>query len=243
VPDLLFEDTYLASLYDKVCVDRGDEAFYLHLLHSAPRVLDIGCGTGALLHRARQAGHQGRLVGLDPAEAMLAVARRHPDIEWLPGYLPTAGFSAEFDFAYMTGHAFQVLQTDAQLREFLAAVRAALVPGGRFAFETRNPHARAWDAWTPDRITEITDDDGRTVRVWHEVEDVSGEYVTFTEHFAREGERQPRVSRSTLRFLPAEQLDHELVAAGFTVDERYGDWDRSPFTHDSREIITVASAG
>jgi SAM-dependent methyltransferase len=106
-------------------------------------VLDIGCGTGALLHRARRGGHRGRLVGLDPAEGMLAQARRYADIEWRRGYLPDAGFRAEFDLAYMTGHAFQVLLTDEDVRGLLAAVRAALVPGGRFAFETRNPRHRA----------------------------------------------------------------------------------------------------
>jgi len=34
---------------------------------AAPSVLDVGCGTGAMLHEARQLGHVGRLCGLDPA--------------------------------------------------------------------------------------------------------------------------------------------------------------------------------
>jgi SAM-dependent methyltransferase len=235
---------YLAALYDIVNNHDGpDEACYLGLARSADRVLDVGCGTGAMLHRARADGHRGRLVGLDPDPAMLAQARRRADIEWVEGFLPDAGFDAEFDLVYMTGHAVQVLLDDRDIRELFAAVHDALAPGGHFAFETRNPHARAWQCWTPDHAVEVVGPDGRTARVWHVVERVGGEFVTFTETVEVAGRREPLVSRSTLRFLPAEALDRLLAAAGFVVDERYGDWDRSPLTPAAREIITVARPG
>jgi SAM-dependent methyltransferase len=241
VADVLFEDHYLASLYDLICVDRGDEDYYLHLIESASSVLDVGCGTGTSLHRARAAGHRGRLVGIDPADGMLAQARRYPDIEWIRTTLPDAGFSGEFDLVFMTGHAFQVLLSDDAVNDFLAAAHLALRPTGRLAFETRNPLARAWERWTPDAVTEVVDQHGATVRVWHEVESVDGECVTFTESYASSAWPEVKVSTSTLRFVPAEHLDHLLAGAGFVVDERYGNWDRSLFTPHSPEIITVAS--
>jgi SAM-dependent methyltransferase len=243
VPDAYFTDDDLAALYDVVERHGGpDEEFYIALATSAPSVLDIGCGTGVMLHAVRDRGHRGRLVGLDPAHAMLEQARRRTDIEWVEGYLPDAGFATEFDFAYMTGHAFQVLLDDAAVLEVLHAVRRALAPGGHFAFETRNPRARAWERWTPEHVREVSDSSGRTVRVWHEVEDVAADLVTFTETFAVDGAAEPSVSRSTLRFVGAEHLDQLLVEAGFVVDERYGDWDRSLMTPASPEIITVAHA-
>jgi SAM-dependent methyltransferase len=244
MPDLLFTDEYLSSLYDILEPHGGaDEAFYLALLRSAERVLDIGCGTGYLLHQARANGHRGRLVGLDPATSMLQQARRRADIEWVEGYLPDAGFDGGFDLAYMTGHAFQVLLDDDAIRDLLRAVHRALSPDGHFAFETRNPHARAWQAWTPEQAKEIVDADGRRIRVWHDVESVDGEFVTFTETYDSEASSAPVVSRSTLRFVSAEHLDHLLTEAGFVIDERYGDWDRSLMTPTSREIITVARRG
>ena len=48
-----------------------------------------------------------------------------------------------FDLAVMTGLAFQVLVDDDELRSSLTATGRALADGGRFAFETRNPRARA----------------------------------------------------------------------------------------------------
>lgn len=243
MPDAYYTDEHLAALYDVVEQHGGpDELFYVALAGSADRVLDIGCGTGVMLHAIRDAGHRGRLVGVDPAPRMLELARRRADIEWVEGYLPALGFTAEFDFAYMTGHAFQVLLDDAAINELLVAVRRALAPGGHFAFETRNPRARAWQRWTPDHVREVIDPAGRRVRVWHEVEEVTEDLVTFTETFSGTGVEQPSVSRSTLRFVSAEHLDQLLVAAGFTVDERYGDWDRSLMTPTSPEIITVAHA-
>jgi hypothetical protein len=32
-----------------------------------------------------------------------------------------------------------------------------------------------------------------------------------------------------------------LTGAGLRTEERYGDWDRSPFTAESPEIITIAT--
>jgi SAM-dependent methyltransferase len=242
VVDTFFEDRYLASLYDRLSVERGDEAYYLQLIHSAASVLDVGCGTGALLQRARAAGHGGRLVGLDPADGMLEQARRYEGIEWVRGTLPGAGFEAEFDLVYMTGHAFQVFLEDDDVRTFLTAARRALAPGGRLAFETRNPLHRAWERWTPAHVTEICDDAGTPIHVWHDVLEVDGERVRFTETFASTSWDAPLVSTSTLRFLHAERLDAFLAQAGLTVDERYGYWDRRLFTPDSPEIITVAEA-
>jgi SAM-dependent methyltransferase len=51
------------------------------------RVLDVGCGTGALARRLRaRVGPAGAVLGLDANPQMLAVARRlDADIEWIDG--------------------------------------------------------------------------------------------------------------------------------------------------------------
>ena len=78
MPDRLFADLGLAALYDAMCAGRGDFAFYLPLVMAAPSVLDVGCGTGELLIRARDGGHTGRLTGLDPEGMdLLAGDRSH----------------------------------------------------------------------------------------------------------------------------------------------------------------------
>ncbi|MEU6574401.1 class I SAM-dependent methyltransferase [Streptomyces sp. NPDC046805] len=248
--DRSFADPSLAALYERLNPWGPEDDFYLDLVTGAGSVLDVGCGTGRLLRRAYESGHRGRLTGLDPAAAMLVRARRAaPGVEWLLGDLRTRLWGGEFELVVMTGHAFQVLVGDEELWICLRAVRAALGPGGQFVFETRNPAARAWETWTPDRVREVTDGAGRAVRVWHEVHDVhsvdgvpASERVTFTETFDHPAWDRPRVSRTTLRFLGAERLSRFLGEAGFAVVEQYGDWGRGPVAPASPEIITVAEA-
>jgi SAM-dependent methyltransferase len=239
--DRLFVDASLACLYDALCGGREDLDFYLPLVMSARSVLDVGCGTGVLLRRARETGHTGRLCGLDPAEAMLALARRRRDVDWVLGDLATVSWDRAFELVVMTGHAFQVFVEDDELRDALTAIRAALTEDGRFVFETRNPLAREWERWTPDRVVEVTDGAGAAVRSWHEVTaPVDGDLVTFTQTFAGPMWDGQRVSSSTLRFLDRDSLESFLADAGLAVEEQFGDWDRRPPTAASPEIITIA---
>lgn len=235
-----YSDDEAAALYEVLNPWGPGDDFYLALVMDATSVLDVGCGTGALLRRARQAGHAGRLCGLDPDPAMLAVARRRGDVEWVAGTAASMAFDREFDLAVMTGHAFQVLVGDEELRASLTAIRRALADGGRFGFETRNPLARAWERWNPGNATDVVDPSGRPVRITHEVESVVGDVVTFTETTSDPDGAPLRVDRASLRFLDVEALAGLLAAAGFEVEARYGGWSREPADPASPEIVTLA---
>jgi SAM-dependent methyltransferase len=243
--DRQFADPGLAALYDALHPgeQRDDFAFYLPLVLSSASVLDVGCGTGELLRRARAAGHTGRLCGLDPAEAMLDQARTRPDIDWVCDDLGVA-WDREFELVVMTGHAFQVLLEDREIRASLTTVRAALTEGGRFAFETRNPLDRAWERWTPDYAVQVVGPGGVELRMAHEVETpVEGDLVSFTTTFTSPAWDRPQQSRSTLRFLDADSVASFVVDAGLAIDEQFGDWDRRPLISTCPEIITIARRG
>ncbi|SEM14898.1 class I SAM-dependent methyltransferase [Streptacidiphilus jiangxiensis] len=242
-PDAFTPDDAVA-LYDEMYRWDGanvpSDRFFDLLVHDADSVLDIGCGTGMMLHQARDAGHTGRLVGLDPDLPSLRRARRRTDIEWVEGVaVDSARWQDEFALATMASNAFQCLVTDEDLRASLAAIHGALRPGGRFAFETRNPAARAWEGWIPSAVQTIAGG-GWDLRQWHEVESVIDDTVTFTETTARPDGTVLDVGRTTLRFLGETELDTFLTHAGFAVELRQGDWEGGPVTDTSRSIVTVA---
>jgi SAM-dependent methyltransferase len=242
VVDRHFADPDLAVWYDRFCPwdERDDLAFYLPMVMAARSVLDAGCGTGQLLRRARDDGHAGRLCGLDPAAGMLAVARARTDIEWVEGDLTSVPRADRFDLIVMSGHAFQVLVTDDEIRIALAAVRGALTDDGRFAFETRNPAARAWEHWTAEHVTEVDDGAGTTVRMTNVADEPAGDTVSFTSIYTSPRWPEPKLSRSTLRFLEAPALAAFLADAGLTIEQQFGDWNRGALRAGSPEIITVA---
>jgi SAM-dependent methyltransferase len=234
-----YSDAEAAALYDVLNPPGPDDDFYLELIRGAPSVLDIGCGTGRLLGQARDAGHAGRLCGVDPDPAMLALARRRNDVEWVDGTAASLTFDRGFDLVVMTGHAFQCLVHDDDLHASLAAIRTALTDCGRFAFESRNPAARAWERWSTATLDAV-DPSGRPVRVSYDVEGVAGDVVTLTETTSDHEGTPLRGDRASLRFLGVEDLDRFLADAGLVVEMRYGGWRREPLAADSAEIVTIA---
>lgn len=135
----MYGDADAAALYDRLNPWGPSDDFYLSFVMDAPSVLDVGCGTGRLQHRAREAGHTGRLCGVDPDVAALERARRRAGVEWVEGRAADMAWDREFALAVMASNVFQVFVTDQELGASLAATRVALVDGGRLVFGTRNP--------------------------------------------------------------------------------------------------------
>lgn len=236
----MYSEAEAAALYDVLNSWGRSDDFYLALAVASPSVLDVGCGTGTMLHRARAVGHTGRLTGIDPDRAALDVARGRSDIEWVEGTAASMAWNREFELAVMMSRAFQCLVADDELRASLAAIRRALVDGGRLVFETRNPAAREWEAWNPDNPIDVVDQAGRAVRVTYDVLSVDADVVTFTETTADADGAVLRVDRARLRFLAADALTRLLTDARFVIDQQHGGWSGEAVEPASTEIVTFA---
>ena len=79
-------------------------------------------------------------------------------------------------------------------------------------FETRNPTARGWEAWTPERSRKAgVALDGTGFEVFHRVCEVRDETVLFETVYTIESEPEQLRSRSLLRFAPLTKI--EVLAA------------------------------
>ena len=222
----------------------SSDAVHTDFAMQARSVLDVGCGTGQMLHYLRDSGHTGRLAGIDPDTAALRRARvRSFDVpvEWVEGTAADIAWKHEFELATMASNAFQCLIDDEEIRASLAAIHGALVTGGRFVFETRHPQARAWEDWASAEPEQV-DYAGRALVMSWRIEAVADGVVTMTETTSEPDGTVLHVGRGKLRFLDPATLNALLADAGFAVDEQYGDFSRGPITSESRTIVTVARA-
>ena len=239
-----YTDPRLVAVYDALNPVAADTAFYLRLAEevSATSIVDLGCGTGLLTCELARRGHQ--VTGVDPSPQMLDVARRRlcgSSVRWVLGG-PNALAEGRADLALMTGHVAQVFLDEDAWRSALASIHAALRPGGRVAFESRNPRPRPWAGWTPEASRRVIESpQGGLIEVWHRLLSVRDGRVRFENHYRFVHSGDVLVSTAELRFRTQAELVGSLADAGFDVEHVYGDWDRRPVEEGSRELIFVAT--
>jgi len=232
----------LSALYDAENQWASDDDFFLAFVNERPnsRVLDLGCGTGRISLAVAVAGH--RVVGIDPNPHSLTAARRKrgaEEVTWIGGTSAAIPHDAMFDVAIMTAHVAQAINHDGDWSRTLLDVYRALVPGGRFVFDSRDPTARAWEHWVPAETRHRhTLPDGCTVETWAESAPKSHGLVSLTEHRVVNGVHETETS--VLAFRTEEQLQQDLDTAGFTVDRVYGGWHGEEVGNGHGELILVA---
>jgi SAM-dependent methyltransferase len=222
VADAHFEVPRLAELYDALDPDRSDLDAYATLAaeFGAGTVLDIGCGTGTFA--CLLAGRGLAVIAADPAAASLEVARRKPGaarVRWVHTDA-TALPPVQVDLVTMTGNVAQVFVTGAEWAAVLRAVHEALRPGGRLAFESRDPERKAWLGWNRGQTyRRAVIPDAGPVQTWVDLTGVEGNLVSFRTTFVFDRDGAVLTSDSTLRFRSRGELADSLTEAGLVVDE------------------------
>jgi SAM-dependent methyltransferase len=134
----VYESCFVPAIFDAWAGPVADAAG----IRTSDRVLDVGCGTGVLAREAlRRVGREGRVVGLDLNEGMLAVAARtEPKIEWRQGDAASLPFEdASFDVVVSQFALMYFPDRVASVGEMWRT----LAPGGRLAIAAWAPIDRA----------------------------------------------------------------------------------------------------
>lgn len=220
MPDPIFEDKRLAEIYDYFDGHRDDLFHYLQIAYefNASTILDIGSGTGCFACLLASEGFN--TIGLEPAEASLEVAKtkQHADkVQWILGDAMSL-HETRIDMAFMTGNVAQVFLSDKEWKENLIAIHHALTPEGHLVFETRVPEKQAWQNWTREKTYQKQNlPKIGTVEAWCDLQNVSGEYVTFLWTYHFHADNKTITSESTIRFRQREDITLSLQKAGYTI--------------------------
>ena len=144
------EATYMAP--DIVEQRRATRA--LLALQPGERVLDVGAGPGFLADEmAAEVGPEGSVHGVDPSEAMLAIARRRETtVRYATGDALSLPYEDEtFDAAVST----QVYEYVPDMPAALTEVRRVLRPGGRLLILDTDWDAVVWHSNDRDRMLRV----------------------------------------------------------------------------------------
>lgn len=232
------------AAYEDLNPSDHDYRFYAGLARSRAvrRVVDLGCGTGVLA--VMLAGNGLEVVAVDPDREMLRVARGRPGtdlVSWRDGGAEAIPIGWA-DLVTMTGHTAQVFTTDDAWRTALLDIHRGLTPGGLVAFETRNPDARAWEAWTRQQTLRLVATAEGPIEFWHDTVHVEMPLVTYTTTTANLQTGHTETDSDTLAFRDEAAVRARLTETGFIVEEMLGDWDGRPVTSTSPELIVIARA-
>jgi SAM-dependent methyltransferase len=208
-------------------------ADFLAELAGNGRALELAIGTGRIAVPLRQRGV--RVAGIELSDDMVAVLRQKPeaaDIEVVMGDIATARVEGEFALAFLVFNTIGNLTSQEWQVECFENAARHLEPGGRFVIELlvpplrRLPLGERWAAF-----------DVSATHVGIDELDVVTQ-LGISHHFFVNGDHG-RVTSVPWRWVWPAELDLMARIAGMQLRERWGDWDRSPFTANSYKHVSV----
>jgi SAM-dependent methyltransferase len=212
----------------------GPTVDFLAELAGDGRALELAIGTGRVAIPLAERGVP--VTGIELSAPMIDQLRSKVDEATIPvvvGDMATAEAPGDFSLVYLVYNTISNLLTQAEQVACFRNAARHLCPGGRFVIEL----------WVPE-LRQLPP--GRAATVWHcepgyvglDTYDVLAQRVV--SHHFRFGEgSEARLFRSPHRYVWSAELDLMAQLAGFELEARHADWDRTEFTAESRSHVSV----
>lgn len=244
-----------AAFYDGDYRDYDDDldALLELAVECGDPILELGCGTGRVAIPLAQAGQ--RVVGVDISPGLLNVARSKLEravlgslVSLTQGDLRTFDLAEkEFGLAICTSNTLMHFTTPAEQLAVLRNAHRHLRTGGALFIDLFNPDIprllkvnglmELADQWRDeDADAQVIKWSVRSIDLAEQLQ----ETLFIYEQVFDDGRVRKTLCPFTVRYLWRNEGELMLAAAGFTVEDVWGDFDGSPFGGASDHLIFVA---
>ena len=242
VPKNYFDER-IAKGYDAIWANLSEPAVvdpavsFLADLAGTGAALELGIGTGRIALPLSRRGVRVHGIELSPAMvAQLQAKRGADDIGVTIGDFATTKVDGTFELAYLVRNTIANLTTQDEQVECFRNVAAHLEPGGCFVIEVYIPELQRLPPGETIHAFTVT-----PTHLGFEEYDVATQ-IAFSHHYwVVDG--QLETFSSPHRYVWPSELDLMAQLAGLTLRERWSDWERQPFTSDSRQHVSVWEKG
>lgn len=209
-------------------------------LEPRSRVLDLGCGSGRRTLELARRGH--RVLGIDPSERVLAVARQSARAERLNVHFLKAdprqiSYKNDFDAVLALSSSFGRLPQERDDERALASILRSLKPGAKLLLDLIN---KEWlmRHFEPNSWEQPREGHGEVV-----LEQVSFNFETgrLDNHrtvVSKDGTRTP--APISLRVYTLTEIKALLARVGLSYARSWGGFDGSAYGMDSPRLIVLA---
>jgi SAM-dependent methyltransferase len=220
----------------------GPTVEVLKQLAAGGRVVEFAIGTGRVAIPLSESGVD--VSGIELSRAMVSRLREKISEDRMPvvlGDMATAEAGNGFALAYLVFNTISNLLTQEEQIECFENAARHLRPGGCFVIELWVPQLRALPPGH-DGTVEVSEPGYILVDT---VDTLRQQVVSHHFRFAAdlEGGRQGEVFRSPHRYIWPSELDLMGRLAGFHLESRWADWNRTPFTGESKSHVSVYRLG
>ena len=211
-------------------------------------VLELTCGTGRVANTLALEGL--RVTGIDNADTMLSEARRKSasqgiDVEWVQADVRHFELGTTFPLILFPFRSIATILTAKDLESCLSCVKKHLKPDGRFIIYAFNPDLDKLRRRPEERypFAEYPDPDGNGTIVVTEsnVYDAASQVNRMKLFFKLPSQTEEVNEELNLRMYFPQELDALLGYNGFTIEDKFGDYEETPFISSAKLQIVVCS--
>ena len=243
----LYDESWLYDLIHEKSPDSKEVNFYEKQIrkYGSP-VLELACGTGN--YAVTLSKPEVEISGLDISDEMLHAAERraeeqHTETNLINADMRSFELNQTFSLIFVAGNSLQHLLKKEDVEACFASVRKHLQPDGKFIVEVFNPSLKLLNRNADERffVGEYRTENGWVVLTENVRYDSATQINYIDWHYKNQyWKEEQTVSFSMRQFFPQE-FDALFEYNGFCIEAKYGDFDESNFTSDSRKQIVIAS--